>query len=415
MSFLCVSDPEGSKLAFNLIFSPFPLRHGFRRACVLDTKTGHAQLVSSHTNMTVRLSAWAPLGRHVACAQGRTWFEEMLARERLRLTGRWSMETPDLMLYDAEKRQLLDRPCRSVGSLAWLDATRVAVQIRSPFSLQRGRATRVRSQYGTYSVAERRFRPFPENPHSQRRFGPADTLCPIPVSEDSSDGKPRISFLSIDGEQWISRALPPSRHVVTVSPNRRYALLRPANGKNAPGPLGMELLPMPAGTPGMLWEMDWEDAPYLWGSFSPRSGYIHATGSDRGAEGNRKEIHRIYDMASQDWLALPAPWTGEPIDVMFTPDERHLLYIPRAASWADVERVAHRLYVHDLAAGRTWPLPVRTTYLPRNLVDIHNNGVYFNCNRAAIYHIALDGTGLERVFPKKQPLTLAEFEAEATP
>jgi hypothetical protein len=62
-------------------------------------------------------------------------------------------------------------------------------------------------------------------------------------------------------------------------------------------------------------------------------------------------------------------------------------------------------------------LPIKLALLPRTSgapsgVAIVGDGLFFTCGGAAIYRIGLDGTGLERVFPGKQPLTLAQFEAD---
>jgi len=45
-------------------------------------------------------------------------------------------------------------------------------------------------------------------------------------------------------------------------------------------------------------------------------------------------------------------------------------------------------------------------------VTLARGGILFTCGDAAIYWIGLDGTGLERVFPRRKPLTLEEFDAE---
>ena len=98
----------------------------------------------------------------------------------------------------------------------------------------------------------------------------------------------------------------------------------------------------------------------------------------------------------------------------FTPDETAIVWVSSYRRW--LAQGPHRFQVQHLDDGRTTPLPVRLgSCRGPSYATVHNGGIYFTTGGASIYHIRLDGTGLERVFPTKQALTLAEFEAEASP
>ena len=61
------------------------------------------------------------------------------------------------------------------------------------------------------------------------------------------------------------------------------------------------------------------------------------------------------------------------------------------------------------------PIPWRSYRISApNQAAPTDRGLLFTCGGAAIYHIGYDGAGLERLFPRREALTIAEFDAETS-
>lgn len=97
--------------------------------------------------------------------------------------------------------------------------------------------------------------------------------------------------------------------------------------------------------------------------------------------------------------------------VYFSRDDRRLIW----SRYYKADDDTPRFYVSDLPDGEPRPLPVPCRAMgppTTNIACLTTQGLLFTCGGAAIYRIQLDGSGLERVFPGRQALTVAEFEAD---
>jgi len=164
----------------------------------------------------------------------------------------------------------------------------------------------------------------------------------------------------------------------------------------------VELLDARDGTPTLLWENRSNAFPgYRGGGFSKDGTVVWAR--------MFPWTLLVRDLATgrENRFDLPQ----QLCDQAFTPDGAHVVYQTWRREGTRDPNNPNGSYVLTIATGKKRALPV----VGAHTWTTHNTGVYFTRGGAAIYHIRLDGTGLERVFPTKQALTLAEFEAEASP
>ena len=131
----------------------------------------------------------------------------------------------------------------------------------------------------------------------------------------------------------------------------------------------------------------------------------------------------LIDLATGQRRSVPLPSRYAGLDTMFSADETKLVwYLSAPTTPRDVAEPHFDVY--DIPTGHLHALPIKRGSLkPQGQgaltsswgwVRVARGGILFTCDGPGIYWIGLDGSGLERVFPRRQPLTIEEFDAETS-
>jgi hypothetical protein len=392
-------DAEGSNIAFTGQFPTLAFCALADRACVLDTATGEATLITRHTTSTL------PSGQQLLSPDGHRLpfqlsdvsadcldvvFPFLRARRTAFIPSR-------LAVYDLRTgmaSMCLDEPIDVANFLHWNgdDPSVMAFSVGRPLMLATVR----------------------------------DGKLTLPIPPTGKE-KPEWTHWYTDGGEYLHRKIegPPARLELAVRAGASRAwrtcatrpLLRPeAIAKEGRWILGtreepateVELLDTRDSTSTLLWDGSDPALAYSDGGFS-REGTVAWTRLSPAEDGDGQgDVLITHDLLTGRRGRFDLP--RQLLDLEFPPDGAHVVYQTWQREGTRGPNNPSVSYVLTVATGERRALPV----VGAHTWTTHNAGIYFTTGGAAIYHIRLDGTGLERVFPTKQALTVAEFEAEAS-
>lgn len=409
VSVLIASRPTGRRLVFKADFAPLPLSGDAARACVLDTETGEARLLAPHRESAPATMLWSPGGRYAAYHSHKGWLRKLPTYLHRCVSGRDYTYEPRLWLYDAEA----DASMGPVGphiywlhSRGWLGKDRMVVQglsvERSVYSVASGALHPVRL-------------PVPSGDGNGRRWvwWVHHTTDGTAYFWEGLGGRVhRVAWYDEASGRWVVHDVPLSLWPPELSSDGRYALLAVPAGEG--GNVGVELHDLRVGSRQLLQQVEADDREHMGFIFSPDSRWVLL--SLEGSQAPQRRGAWLFSVRTGQRLAPRLPQVVADRGPTFTPDSERLVWRNESGWYGSSEAREPRFLVYGIAAGRLRPLPITRDSVTHCYWGAHSaltsRSLFFTTDGAAIYRIQLDGTGLERVFPGRQPLALAEFEAD---
>jgi WD40 repeat protein len=353
----------------------------------------------------------------VACSAVRSWPHEFVEREGSRIAHREADFDHTVMVHDTATGRMQTIGADLGGNVYfrnWLDGSHVLLD-------GRGWQDYVACSTET-PAAEPLALPEPDQPASGSFWYDAmhlryDSLYRhrLYFTRRLERAALRLAVYSLRTKRWRLRTIPQPVDILDVSADGNLALTEISDWERKQKTV--QLLSLENESIVSLHTSTDDRSPCKSAAFSPDGRYVLLATGNKYSRGADRVTSRLYDIAAGCWRMVSDDVALRYPEPTFTPDGSRILWgkTSQIPGYDDSPSLP-RFHVYDIATAQLRPLPIRrTSLLPPgpNSHALHDGGIYFTCGGAAIYHIRLDGTGLERVFPRKQALTVAEFEAEA--
>jgi len=412
MRWLLPSPPDGRWLAFEPQFSTVPFGGWTERGAVLDLATGRAELVTRFRSSRNAHRSWSPDGRYLVYSTRKDWLADLAAPVR-RSFGLADFSNQVVGLFDVATGRRWEIPDPQAGG-GWFRGW------ETPTSLILQKWTGPRLGFHRYDVEKRTLEPLrlPDAAVDPRPgwASPwwARTMHGRPYFlGKATDGSPQIALYDAASRAWMAHPLPDGWEIEDMSADHRLLVAVARLTEDSASPRQVILYNWSDGSTRV---MDTVRPSRYYGIaclLSPRGDLLLVRAAPEARQGMREAS--LYELRTGRRTRLPQPNGGASCSVAFTADDARLVWLCPSAYHAKEDAGRARFYVHDLRTADLRALPIRQRSMRRwdvNAAAVAQGGIVFTCGGRAIYRIGLDGTGLERVFPRREPLTLEAFKAE---